>query len=104
MKKLIFFGACLLALSSQPVLAQTGGTEVVVVRVFEYSGRLQITVSRGEGKTETIQAKGGEQNQDVGGEALQKVLTGLYQQGYTLKGSVNTYAGSMGTFVFSKGQ
>ncbi|GAB3637270.1 hypothetical protein GCM10027422_28600 [Hymenobacter arcticus] len=50
----------------------------------------------------TVHAKGGEQNQEVAGEALQKVLAGLYQQGYTLKGSVNTYAGSMGTFVFSK--
>lgn len=104
MKKLILLVACLVALTSQPILAQTGGMDVVVVRVYEYSSRLQITISRGEGKTETIQAKGGYQNQAASGEVLQKVLTGLYQQGYMLKGSVTTDAGGIGTFVFGKGQ
>jgi hypothetical protein len=104
MKKALFLGACLVGLASQPVMAQTSGPDVVVVRVYEYSSRLQITVSRGEGKTEMIQAKGGYQNQASSGEVLQKVLLGLYQQGYMLKGSVTTDAGGIGTFVFGKGQ
>lgn len=108
MKKLLFLGACLLALASQPVMAQTGAPDVVVVKVYEGTGTLRIVISHGEGKTELIEAVGGTQKKELipSAEALQKVITGLCQQGYALK---STFGGTQGyaylsTLVFIKGQ
>jgi hypothetical protein len=49
MKKLLFLGACLVALASQPVMAQTGGStdvDVTVVRVTASYVRTHVTVTR----------------------------------------------------------
>jgi hypothetical protein len=106
MKKLIFFAACLVALTSQPVLAQTGGPEVVVVRVLDGNPRdLRILVSYGEGKTEvtTVKSTMGKDGQEAINETYQKVLQKLYQAGYTLKSSFSAGPYAPG-FVFVKGQ
>jgi hypothetical protein len=108
MKKLLFLGACLVALASQPVMAQTGVPDVVVVKVYEGSGTLRIVMSHGEGKTEVVEAIGGAQKKELisSAETLQKVIIGLCQQGYALK---STFGGTQGyayisSLVFIKGQ
>lgn len=89
MKKLFFIGACLLALGSTPVLAQTGGLDVVVVRVVFNGARLVMAVSHGEGKTETTQADvplSQVKNAAPIAEAYQRIIAKLTAEGYTLKG------------------
>ncbi|MGI4867575.1 MAG: hypothetical protein ACRYFZ_26885 [Janthinobacterium lividum] len=102
MKKLLFLGACLVTLASQPVKAQTGVPEVIVMRTeYVASALCRISISRGEGKTEIIDVK------DKGNalvEASQKVIAQLYQQGYSLKGSLMTSPTNGASLVFVKGQ
>ena len=102
MKKCFFLGACLVALASAPVLAQAGGVDVVVVKMYEYAGEQHIAVTHSDGKTDEIATKTGRGNLPEAGAALQKVFTTLYQQGYTLRGSTTTYGGSIGTFILTK--
>jgi hypothetical protein len=106
MKKLLFLGACLVALASQPVMAQTGGADVVVVKVFESIGTMRIAVSHGQGKTEVIDAEGGGDKKKIvdSAETLQKLIAGLLQQGYSLKSTFGGTQGMMSTLVFVKGQ
>jgi basic membrane lipoprotein Med (substrate-binding protein (PBP1-ABC) superfamily) len=108
MKKLIFLAACLVALTSQPVLAQTGGADVVVVKVFENSSTasLRIAISHGEGKTEVTELKGGGYGKYIGSsaEVCQRIVRQLYQEGYTLKTTFGGDQGSMSTLIFIKGQ
>jgi hypothetical protein len=106
MKKLLFLGACLLALASQPVMAQTGGLDVVVVKVFEGIVSMRIAVTHGQGKTELIESDGGGGKKDIvtSAETLQKLIAGLLQQGYTLKSTFGGSQGMMSTLVFVKGQ
>jgi hypothetical protein len=106
MKKLILLAACLLALTAQPVLAQTGGADVVVVRVLEGNPRdVRIIVSYSEKKSETTTVKStlDKEGQIAINEACQQVIQKLYRDGYTLK---NTYSASPYThgFIFVKGQ
>jgi hypothetical protein len=103
MKKLLFLGACLVALASQPVMAQTGlpkalasslvaqtgGANVVIVRVYEYGGKCVIATSQGTDKTEltTVDTPiNGYKSQKLTAEAYHQVVAGLIQQGYSLKG------------------
>jgi hypothetical protein len=106
MKKLIFLGACLVALASQPVRAQTGEPAVVVVRIVEEhpSAYLRIIIARGTGKPEEIGVKNKQLGGEAGTEASQKVFADLYAQGYKLKSS---YGGgdrvaSFSTLVFTR--
>jgi threonine dehydrogenase-like Zn-dependent dehydrogenase len=106
MKKLLLLGACLVALASQPVMAQTGGADVVIVKVHEVAGTLRIAISHGEGKTEVIEAVGGASKTGIvtSSESLHKVIAGLYQQGYSLKSTFDGNQGVLSTLVFVKGQ
>ncbi len=107
MKKLIFLGACLVALASQPVKAQTGSTDVVVVKVHEsIGGEIQLTVCRGVGKSETTTLKARDAAAGKGAEAVQQLIAKLTQEGYVLKTS---YGGGwnyeiLNTLVFMKSQ
>jgi len=101
MKKLLLLGACLVALASQPALAQTSGPEVVVVQV-EFNGfdNYRFRISHGEGKTEVYIVKG----KDNGlAEAVQKQVAQLYQQAYALKGEFRTNGAYTTLMVFVKG-
>jgi hypothetical protein len=107
MKKLIFLGACLVALTSQPVLAQTGGAGVVIMRVYEGSGQTRVVLAYGGNKTEVINFENGFSEEKVKASAanFQQVVSRLQQEGYSLKGL--TSASSPGyptTWVFVKGQ
>lgn len=106
MKKLLFLGACLVALASQPVVAQTGGTEVAVVQMTEIDrGDLYFVIVRNGVKTEekVFESVLGKKGEIDRAEAKQKVLQQLYQQGFTLiQATVSGSLGRVTTWVFDK--
>jgi hypothetical protein len=104
MKKLLFLGACLVALASQPVMAQTGGADVVVVQVSFGLGAGQILISRGGGKTEVVEIKKQNRNAGFESEAYQQVISKLYQEGYTIKSTFSDGVRNQSNIVFVKGQ
>jgi hypothetical protein len=109
MKKLILLAVCLVALTSQPVLAQTGGTEVVVVRVAEGAGRTHLTIERSGQEPEEIifdWSDNTSKNQRASKSYLD-ALSKLYQQGYqaqaTIPGAQYANGGTVfTTLVFTK--
>jgi hypothetical protein len=105
MKKLFFLGACLLALASQPVMAQAGGADVVLVKISDNGLSLHIETVRGTGKPELLDLTGKEYRETGAATgAAQRVIAKLCQEGYILKG---TYAGQhsyFSTLIFIKGQ
>ena len=79
MKKLLFLGACLVALASQPVVAQTGTPEVAVLSFYHNaSGRLFATIVHGKGTPEKQDTKG---SWDEEAQFQQQVIAKLYQEG-----------------------
>jgi hypothetical protein len=105
MKKLVFLGACLLALGSSPVMAQTGGPEVVVVRLFDNGTSVNLVISRGPSKSEKVAFGSGGRDERLTetAEAYQQLVAKLYQEGYSLK-STFTAVNGLATLVFVKGQ
>ena len=104
MKKLLFLGACLLALSSSPVRAQTGGSDVVVVRLVDGLPSSQLVIVRGPGQNEQLELPAGigTKNLISSGEVLQQAVAKLYQEGYTLKSTFSSKGGSAATLIFTK--
>jgi opacity protein-like surface antigen len=110
MKKLLFLGSCLVALASQPVLAQTSAADIVVVKVSENYGVLRFDIARAGSKLEhrefsVKQLKEKGEGNFTGGAAenTRSLLVELAQQGYNL---TTTYGGAPGptTLVFTKRQ
>jgi hypothetical protein len=108
MKRLLFLGACLVALASQPVVAQTGGADIVVVRVNEYNGSTHLAIERGGKTPEYIDFKWQEKpekNQSAA-TGYYVALVKLYQQGYQVQAVIPGIAGSAGysttTLIFAK--
>ena len=87
MKKLLFLSACLLALSGSPVQAQVANPDMVVVRVCEAYGSVEMVISHGEGKSEYLKFDNGasKKNLVAAAEGYHRELVKLYQQGYTLQ-------------------
>lgn len=87
MKKLLLLGACLWALSVNPVLAQAADPDIVVVRVNEYIGSVDMVISHGPGKSEFLKFENGTNQKRLtsSAEEYYKVFSKLYQQGYTLQ-------------------
>ncbi|AMJ66306.1 hypothetical protein [Hymenobacter sp. PAMC 26628] len=77
MKKLILLSACLLALAARPAAAQTQGPDIVVVRVYDGGGSGKFIITRGEGKSEQVEFKGGvsDKNQAASSEAYHKMFS-----------------------------
>jgi hypothetical protein len=102
MKKLLFLGACLVALASQPVMAQVGGADVVVVRVVDTGGRLVIGYP--DGKTEEVSFTSNYSSKGLAESAvqLQKAIASLYQKGYSLKSTFSGAGGAVSTLIFVK--
>jgi opacity protein-like surface antigen len=113
MKKLLFLGACLVALASQPVMAQTGVADIVVVKVTESYGRIEFFIARAGSKPEhrefgfkQLKEKGEDRNGSA--EYTRSLLMELAQQGYNLtttytSGGVASDPGPT-TLVFTKRQ
>lgn len=106
MKKLLFLGAVLLALTHVRAQAQTAGPDIVVVKVAEYQNNTQVVIARSEGKAEFIEFEGGAGPNAMTQSAkrVQQVLAKLYAQGYVLKSTFSGDHGSMSTLIFSKAQ
>ncbi|TVT40666.1 hypothetical protein FNT36_14455 [Hymenobacter setariae] len=103
MKKLLFLGACLVALASSPVVAQTGGADVVVVRV--YSGNYsRIVIAREGGKTEVLDFHAGitEKRDKEAATELQQVVSSLYREGYELKSTFSEQNSYTANLIFIK--
>lgn len=113
MKTLLFLGASLMVLASQPVMAQTGAADIVVVKVTESYGNLQFDIARAGGKPEhrefnlkQLREKGTTYATSGQAEYTRSLLAELAQQGYTLtstytangSGSINGPA----TLIFTK--
>jgi hypothetical protein len=104
MKKLLFLGACLVALASQPVRAQATEKEVIIVQVITVGrGDGYITITRGSGREENISFKPYSKNVPQEAVAYQQVITKLYQEVFNLKSTFTTSSSSV-TMVFVKGQ
>jgi opacity protein-like surface antigen len=116
MKKLLFLGACLVALASQPAMAQTGGSDMVVVKVTEQYGRIEFFIARAGSKPEHREF-GFKQMKEKGesrffynesAEYTRSLLMELAQQGYNLTTTYTSggVAGGPGptTLVFTKRQ
>lgn len=110
MKKLLFLGACLVALASQPVMAQTGGADIVVVRVAEYSSRTHLTVERAGQEPEEVEF---DWDSRIGkkwpraSKGYLDALSKLYQQGYQVQATIpgtsfNNGGTTYTTLIFSK--
>ena len=84
-------------------MAQTGGADVVVVRVYEFNGKCVIATSHGAGKTETTTVDipiSNLKHQGPIAEAYHQVVATLVQQGYALKGMSG--GDNQTTLIFSK--
>jgi hypothetical protein len=103
MKKLLFLGVCLVALASQPALAQTGEPPVIVVQLY-YTGLFtaHITITRGDNKTEDIEFKETSTRDYTTAQAYQRVLVRLYQEGYALKSTFKSGENQPVTLIFDK--
>jgi predicted MFS family arabinose efflux permease len=106
MNKLLFLGACLVALTSTPALAQTGGASAIIVQTyFSGSNTLYIAVTRADGQTEETEVKDAMNvKAHVVAIAMQRVLAKLVQEGYTLKSTPNLGANQVTTLIFEKRQ
>ena len=85
-------------------MAQTVGAEVVVVRVLDASGRGKLIIARPGGKTEEVELKGGINSTSLKESTItiQRVITGLSQEGYALKSTFTGLQGFGATLVFMK--
>jgi hypothetical protein len=104
MKKLLFLGACLVALASQPVMAQTGGADVVVVNVYYTGlGTGHLGLTRASGTTDVAQFKNTSAARKEEAAAYQQLFAQLYQEGYSLKSTL-VRAENLCTWIFARGQ
>jgi hypothetical protein len=111
MKKLLFLGACLVALASQPVMAQTGGADIVIVKVTDYNTGLEFDIARTGSKPEhreysakQVKEKGEGRYNSGTAEYTRSLLMELSQQGYTLTNTYSPGFAAPQTLVFTKRQ
>jgi hypothetical protein len=110
MKKLLFLGACLVTLASQPVMAQTGATDFVVVKVIESVSYLEVCIARPGSQPESRQFRSKELSELGNGketsgaaEVTRRMLVELAQQGYSLTTTYSTTnPNGITTLVFTK--
>ncbi|TGE23510.1 hypothetical protein [Hymenobacter metallicola] len=103
MKKLFFLLSCLLVLGSAPAWAQTSEPDIVVVRVSEMPGGSRLVVTRGEGKSTTVDITNGYGNKVMveASETYYRVVAGLYKEGYVLAGVLKS-GDVYSTILFTK--
>lgn len=90
MKKILLLGACLGALASPPIFAQTVGPQVAIVTSYSGGFAAGHYVVDKDGKTEIVDftANNLEKGQRERAETLRLIVAKLYQEGYTLKAGV----------------
>jgi hypothetical protein len=81
--KTLFLGACLVALLSYPVMAQTVRPDLVVVRVIENPRTLRFSIARGRQQPEEVEVKLGKEVKAA--PSYHTVLAKYYAQGYVVQ-------------------
>ena len=99
MKKLLFLGACLVALASSPVQAQTGETQVAVNFKRVTSTHVQAVITR-KGEKPLVQDRKG--NGKERAQFRQQVVAKLTQEGYALKTPFDPGTEASSALVFTK--
>jgi hypothetical protein len=95
-----------MVLTSQPVMAQIAKPSVVVVKVMESMNTMRIVVARDSGAPQVQEVAGGAGARDMAqsSQQIQKLVTGLYAEGYSLKSTFNGQQGLISTLIFVKGE
>ena len=103
MKKLILMGACLLAFSACPAQTVKAEPDIVVVRVSD-GANVNVTITRGESKTEYLEFKNGafEKGLTASGQGYYKLFYKLYQEGYALQSTFSGVQVGFTTLLFVK--
>jgi hypothetical protein len=112
MKKLLFLGACLVALASAPVKAQTGEPDIVVVKMTDGYYQPTIFDIARPGKPpehrvlnkKDLEALGSWGTLAGAAEATRRLLVELAQQGYSLSTTYSAGSTNITTMVFTKRQ
>jgi hypothetical protein len=104
MKKLLFWGACLVVLASAPAMAQVGGNEVVVVQIYQTgASTMHLAITRGDGPTVDTEVKDGyNPREHTGAMSYQRAFAKLVQEGYTLKSTFTSDIYRATTLIFEK--
>ena len=107
MIKLLCLSICLFLLSAPGLRAQTIPPEIVIVRIIEYSGSVDVVITRGPGKSEYLEFNSGpfKKKMTTASEQYYDFLYKLYQEGFVLQSTFtpNTDANSSTTtLVLSK--
>lgn len=97
-------GACLVALASQPVMAQTVGTDLVIVRIFQIGRKLEFSIAHGQQQPEEVTF---DLNKEVKpAPSYYTVLAKFYAQGYVVQavipGLTNNVGYTESTLVLGK--
>ncbi|MBO3273211.1 hypothetical protein [Hymenobacter defluvii] len=92
MKKLFFLVGCLLVLGSAPVQAAEDPA-LVVVRIVESRGSVNLYIARGAAEAEHIEFDTGFRDKAAGQTAVsyQRELAKLYAQGYVLQSTLSNH-------------
>ena len=113
MKKFLFLGVCLVALTSAPVSAQTGEPDIVVVKMTDGYYQPTIFDIARPGKPpehrvlnkKDLEALGSSWGTLAGAaEATRRLLVELAQQGYSLSTTYSAGTSGITTMVFTKRQ
>ena len=108
MKKLLMVLGCLLVLGSTPVRADDA---VVVVRIVESRGSVDLYIARGAAEAEHVAFDAGFRDKAAGQTAVryQQELAKLYAQGYVLQSTLSDhgrkdadFSQSVSTLIFVK--
>jgi hypothetical protein len=86
MKKLFFLGACLVALVSQPVMAQTVVPDLVVVHVLQMGRKLEFSIAHGQQQTEEVVFELSKEVRTV--PSYYTALAKFYAQGYIVQAAI----------------
>lgn len=94
-----------MALASSPVMAQTGGPDVVVVRIVE-GAAVYVTITRGVGKSEEFEFANRYHGKGSAStvESYHQLVSKLYQEGYSIKSTIATGNSASTILIFVKGQ
>ena len=105
--KTLLLSICLLLLTAQSLRAQAAPPEIVIVRIIEYTGTVDVVITRGPGKSEYLEFSSGpfKKQMITASEKYYDFLHKLYQEGFVLQSTFtpNTDSNSSTTtLVLSK--
>ena len=77
----------LLFLSAQSLRAQAAPPEIIIVRIIEYTGSVDVVITRGPGKSEYLEFNSGpfKKQMITASEKYYDLLSKLYQEGFVLQ-------------------